>query len=79
MNNIEEKTIVATIPVTFRDKDHFYKVIRWLNANVGSGTRNWTFSGRVLNQLKRGETVTRDVYVYNVDFDVECTVYLALI
>lgn len=36
---------------TVRDKEHFYQVIRWLNANIGHGNRNWSMTNKTLKGL----------------------------
>ena len=63
----------------FRDKEHFNSIIKYMNANVGSGKESWTIEGRVLKFLKRNKTVTRRVVIYKGDFDDSIALYLTLI
>lgn len=68
--------MIHRFKMTFRDTDHFYKVVSWLNINVGRATANkkyWTISSKVLKELKRGEPVTVTVQVFKEDFDVDET------
>ena len=74
-----EKIEYCTFNVTFRDTDHFNKVIKWLNNNVGSGKDCWTINGKVLLHLRRSKQVTRKVSVFVEGFDPSSAVYLSLI
>lgn len=77
--NLKEKNAAHTFKVTVRDRDHFYKLVNWLNANVGKTTDNWTMEGRVLKQLNIGKTVNTKVYIMRVDFDPSTALYLSLL
>lgn len=77
--NLKEKNAAHTFKLTIRDKEHFYKVVNWLNANVGKGTESWTFEGRVLKILKAGKTVSPVVYIMKADFDPASSLYLTLL
>lgn len=56
--------------VTFRDKEHFYRCVNWLNKNVGQGIRHWKITRKVVAKLKYGPVV-RTVLVYDDDFSKE--------
>lgn len=78
--NFKEKNASHIFNMTFRNIDHFYKVVNWLNTNVGKGKDKWTIEGRVLRQLKQSTNpVTRKVYIYVKDFDSQSSLYLNLI
>ncbi len=77
--NLKEKNALHTFRVTIRDREHFYKIIHWLNANVGKGTNNWTMEGHALKQLKQGKMPTPAFYVYKEDFDESASLYLSLL
>ncbi len=77
--NLKEKNAVHTFRVTIRDRDHFYKIVNWLNTNVGKGEDNWTMEGRVLKSLKMGKTATPMVYIFREDFDTSSSLYLSLL
>lgn len=77
--NLKEQNASHTFAVTIRDRDHFYKIVNWLNTNVGKGEDKWTMEGRVLKSLKQGKSITRKVYVFRPDFDAEASLYLSLL
>ena len=77
--NLKEKNAAHTFKVTIRDKEHFYKLVNWLNTNVGKGEENWTMEGRVLKSLKGGKTVSPKVYIMRQDFDPASSLYLTLL
>lgn len=77
--NLKEQNAAHTFRVTIRDRDHFYKIVNWLNTNVGKGTDKWTMEGRVLRNLKAGKTVSPKVYIFKEDFDESATLYLSLL
>jgi hypothetical protein len=77
--NMKELKAIHTFRVTIRDLNHFYKIVKWLNDNVGKGTENWTMEGRVRKYLKEGKSVNRKVYIYKDDFDPTSALYLSLI
>jgi hypothetical protein len=77
--NLKEQNAVHTFRVVVRDREHFYKLVKWLNDNVGKGENNWTMEGRVLKRLKNGTTVNPNVYIFKQDFDPASALYLSLI
>jgi len=77
--NLKEQNAAHTFRVTIRDRDHFYKLVNWLNANVGKGEDKWTMEGRVLKTLKGGKTVSPKIYVFRADFDPSSSLYLSLL
>lgn len=77
--NLKEQNAAHTFRVTIRDRDHFYKLIKWLNENVGKGQENWTMEGRVLKTLKTGKSVTPKIYIFREDFDASASLYLSLL
>lgn len=76
--NKQPKNAVA-FNITFRDKDHFYRVVSWLNANVGHGKKYWTVLGRVLRNLHRGKMHTATVQVFDPEFDESNASFLSLL
>ena len=77
--NLKEKNAAHTFRVTIRDRDHFYKLVNWLNTNVGKGQDKWTMEGRPLKTLKNGKTVSPKVYIFREDFDPSSSLYLSLL
>lgn len=77
--NLKEQNAVHTFRVTIRDREHFYKLIKWLNDNVGKGEDKWTMEGRVLKTLKQGKSVAPKVYIFKQDFDPASSLYLSLL
>ncbi len=77
--NLKEKNAAHTFRVTIRDREHFYKLVNWLNTNVGKGEDKWTMEGRVLKSLKAGKAVTPKVYIMREDFDPSSSLYLSLL
>ena len=77
--NLKEQNAVHSFRVTIRDREHFYKIVKWLNDNVGKGADKWTMEGRVLKRLKNGSTVSPNVYIFRQDFDASAILYLSLI
>lgn len=78
--NLKEQNAAHTFRVTIRDRDHFYKIVNWLNDNVGKGTQRWTMEGRVLKLLKNtGKPVSKLVYIFRQDFDPQSALYLNLL
>jgi len=77
--NLKEKNATHTFRVTIRDRDHFYKLVKWLNDNVGKGEDKWTMEGRVLKSLKAGKVVNPKVYIYTDTFDPASSLYLSLL
>ena len=77
--NLKEKNAAHTFKVTIRDREHFYKLVNWLNTNVGKGEENWTMEGRILKTLKAGNSVSPKVYVFKQEFDPASSLYLSLL
>ena len=69
----------VTFNIEFRDEQHFYGVVKWMENNVGHGKDKWTIEGRVLKHLKKGQAIVRTVKVFDPTFDKENSLYLALI
>ena len=79
--NKKEQNATHIFRVTIRDTDHFYKIVSWLNTNVGKGTQYWTMEGHVLKVLRRnnGKTISPKIYIFRQDFDPESSLYLNLL
>lgn len=77
--NLKEQNAAHSFRLTIRDTVHFYKIVDWLNKNVGKGSNFWTMEGRVLRHLKRGETVSPKIYIFKPDFDANSALYLSLL
>lgn len=77
--NLKEQNAAHTFRVTIRDREHFYKIVNWLNTNVGKGESMWTMEGRVLKTLKQGKTVSPKIYIFKKDFDESSSLYLSLL
>jgi len=77
--NLKEQNAAHSFRLTIRDREHFYRVVKWMNENVGKGSDKWTVEGRVLKSLKQGKSVDRKVYVYRQDFDESSALFLSLI
>lgn len=77
--NLKEKNATHTFRVQIRDREHFYRLVNWLNQNVGKGEDHWTMEGRVLKTLKTGKTVSPKIYIFREDFDETTSVYLSLL
>jgi hypothetical protein len=77
--NLKEQNAAHTFRVTIRDREHFYRLVKWLNENVGKGEDKWTMEGRVLKRLKQGATISPNVYIFRTDFDPSSALYLSLI
>jgi hypothetical protein len=77
--NMKEKNAQHTFRVTIRDSVHFYKIVNWLNTNVGKGQDKWTMEGRVLKTLKQGKSVSPKVYIFIDGFEESSSLYLSLL
>lgn len=77
--NLKEQNSIHSFRVKVRDREHFYKIVNWLNLNVGKGTEYWTMEGHVLRAIRDGVTVAPLIYIFKEDFDVSSSVYLSLI
>ena len=77
--NLKEKNAAHNFRVTIRDREHFYKLVNWLNTNVGKGKDKWTMEGRVLKTLKGGKAVSPKIYIFREDFDPASSLYLSLL
>jgi hypothetical protein len=76
---IKENTDLLKVNISFRDTAHFYKVVKWLNTNVGHGKEHWTIDGRVLRLLKRSGNVNRAVIIRSTAFNPDDALYLSLL
>lgn len=76
---VEKDSDLMKINIAFRDRDHFYKVVKWLNTNVGHGKDNWTIDGRILRLLKRSQVVNRAVIIRSPSFQKDDALYLSLL
>ncbi len=77
--NKKEQNAAHTFRLTIRDRDHFYKIVNWLNTNVGKGEDKWTMEGRALKIIKQGKSLNRAIYIYRQDFDPTSALYLNLL
>lgn len=77
--NLKEQNAAHSFRVVIRDREHFYRLVKWLNDNVGKGTDHWTMEGRVLKTIKQGKTVNPKIYIFRPDFDTATELYLSLI
>lgn len=77
--NLKEENSKFSFRVTIRDREHFYKIVNWLNLNVGRGTNNWTMEGRVLRAIKQGKQISPKIYIFKDNFDESSTLYLSLL
>jgi hypothetical protein len=77
--NLKEQNARHTFTLTFRDLPHFYRVINWMNSQVGKGEDKWTVKGRVKKVLVQQKTVTTKVYVFIDGFDPSNALFLSLI
>lgn len=77
--NLKEQKAAHTFRVVIRDREHFYRLVKWLNDNVGKGQDKWTMEGRVLKNIKQGKTINPKIYIFNHDFDPSSALYLSLI
>lgn len=77
--NLKKQNAAHSFRVTVRDTQHFYRLVNWLNANVGKGEDKWTMEGRVLKTLKQGKVATPLVYIFKTDFDPASSLYLSLL
>ena len=75
----EQKDNSVEFKIEFRDVVHFYKVITWLNKNVGHGAKRWTMDGRVLKYLKDGQPKLVNLRVFDKEFEEENALFLCLI
>lgn len=65
--------------VPIRDREHFFRIINWMNSNVGKGREFWSIEGKVMKHLDRNKTVVKTIYVYVDDFDETISTYLNLL
>lgn len=43
------------IEIKINNTEHFYKIVHWLNKNIGYGSKYWSMPGSPLRRLKTGE------------------------
>lgn len=77
--NLKEKNAAHSFRILIRDREQFYKIVNWLNTNVGKGESAWTMEGKVLKNLKQGKTINPKVYVFKDDFDPVSASFLSLL
>lgn len=77
--NLKEQNAAHTFSVSIRDVTHFYRIVNWLNTNVGKGKDKWTMEGRALRILKAGKSVDRKIYIFVPEFDTPSALYLNLL
>lgn len=77
--NLKQQNAKHSFNITIRDREHFYKIVTWLNKIVGRGEDKWTMEGRALKSLKMGKSITRKVYVFQEDFDASSALYLSIL
>jgi hypothetical protein len=77
--NLKEEKATYSFRVTIRDREHFYKIVTWLNTYVGRGESNWTMEGHVLKVLKQGKMANPKIYIFRDDFDTSASIYLSLL
>jgi hypothetical protein len=77
--NLKKQNARHSFRITIRDRTHFYKIVNWLNENVGKGTSNWTMEGRVLKGLRSGKKVSPEIYIYSENFNPDSSLYLTLL
>ncbi len=78
--NLKEQNACHTFTLTFRDREHFYRVVKWMNDAAGKGKDKWTTQGRVLKPLtSTGKPVTTKIYVFVESFDPQSSLYLSLV
>lgn len=77
--NLKEQNARHTFTLNFRDTEHFYKVVNWMNLHVGKGSDKWTTQGRVKKHLMSGKSYSTKVYVFVDQFDESSILFLSLI
>lgn len=77
--NYKEMNAHYSFRVAIRDVEHFYKLVKWLNENVGKGTSYWTMEGKVLKKIKSGNRPSVKIYIFKEDFDESSSLYLSLL
>lgn len=65
--------------ITISGLSQFYRIVNWLNKNVGQGSKYWTMNGRPMRQIKRNGVVTVTIYVFDQSFDPSNFILLNLI
>ena len=78
--NKKEEDARYSFSLKVRDTEHFYKVVKWLNTNVGRGSDKWTMKGKIRRQLQSGagpvETV---VYIFIDEFSEDNALFVNLL
>ena len=63
--------------ITIENRDHFYRIVKFLNATCGPGKKNWTMTGRILQRvLHRAAEV--DLHIFNSDVNAEDILFMVL-
>ena len=74
-----EDIAIHKFAVTIRDVDHFNKITKWLNTNVGRSEKNWAMPGRPLKKIRANKSVIVKVYIMNDNVDERDFLYLNLL
>lgn len=77
--NLKEQNAAHSFRINIRDREQFYRIINWLNTNVGKGESNWTMEGKVLRILNQGKAANPKIYIFKEEFDSESSLYLSLL
>lgn len=77
--NLKEQNACYSCRISIRDREQFYKIVKWLNNNVGMGEDKWTMEGHVLKKLKQGNAVNTKIYIFIKEFDDSSFLYLNLL
>lgn len=77
--NLKAAKATHSFRVSIRDKEHFYRLVSWLNENVGKGSEFWTMEGRVLRNIKMGKKVDPLIYIFSDKFEESAILFLSII
>lgn len=77
--NLKEQNACHTFTVKVRDTAHFYRIVQWMNTNVGKGKEFWTTRGKVRRFLSEGKPHDTTIYVFVPTFETESALFLNLV
>jgi hypothetical protein len=77
--NLKRQNALQTFRIKIRDRTHFYKIVNWLNDNIGKGPNLWTMEGHPLKRIKEGVPVNPEIYLFKETVDSESILFLSLI
>jgi hypothetical protein len=78
--DIVTDTAKFSFELKIRDRAHFYKIVNWLNNNLGKGKNVWTMDGRILRSLRNGQEKKTKVSIFNTEVDTSSTaLFLSLL